>query len=95
MSDMTAGPDPEPARRVVITGASSGIGLATAKQLAASGLEVVRVSRDRVRGQAAEARVAALATGPKPTFVAADLSVSEQLTNPGREIPQQVQEVIR
>src|SRR5712692_3205332 len=62
------------ARRIVVTGASSGIGLATAKQLAAAGHEVVMVSRDSSRGGEAFATVAELATGPLPTFLSADLS---------------------
>ncbi len=62
------------ARRIVVTGASSGIGLATARRLAAAGHEVVMVSRDTPRGAEALARVSELATGPLPTFLAADLS---------------------
>lgn len=60
--------------RIVVIGASSGIGLATAEQLAAAGVEVVMVSRDPERGTAAQRGVAAQATGAKPLFLAADLS---------------------
>jgi short-subunit dehydrogenase len=38
--------EPRIGKRVVITGASTGIGLAAAWQLAAGGVEVVTVSRD-------------------------------------------------
>ncbi len=60
--------------RILLTGASSGIGLAAAEQLAAGGAEVIMVSRDPSRGAAARERVAALATGLEPVFLAADLS---------------------
>jgi NAD(P)-dependent dehydrogenase (short-subunit alcohol dehydrogenase family) len=64
----------EPKPRILVTGASSGIGLATAELLAAGGAEVVMVSRDLDRGEAARAQVAAAAAGPAPAFLAADLS---------------------
>jgi NAD(P)-dependent dehydrogenase (short-subunit alcohol dehydrogenase family) len=57
----------------VITGASSGIGLETARALAMRGLDVVMVSRDRARGEHARAAVATTAQG-SVDFVAADLS---------------------
>jgi NAD(P)-dependent dehydrogenase (short-subunit alcohol dehydrogenase family) len=40
-------------KTIVITGASSGIGLAASRQLAASGAHVVMISRDPARGVAA------------------------------------------
>jgi NAD(P)-dependent dehydrogenase (short-subunit alcohol dehydrogenase family) len=52
----------------VITGATSGIGLETAKRLAAMGARIVMVGRDRARGEAA------LATVPGATIHYADLS---------------------
>ena len=58
---------------VVITGASSGIGLATARELARQGALVVMVCRDAERAQAARKEVAAAATGPEPTVFLADL----------------------
>src|SRR5579859_1761057 len=73
MSSMTIAPKPTPPR-VLITGASSGIGLAAALQLAADGAEILMVSRDGARGVLARDRVAAIATGREPSFLAADLS---------------------
>jgi len=62
------------ARTILITGASSGIGLAAARQLAADGAVVIMVSRDPVRGAASRDEVSRVATGLKPTFVAIDLA---------------------
>jgi NAD(P)-dependent dehydrogenase (short-subunit alcohol dehydrogenase family) len=58
---------------VVITGASSGIGLATARELARLGAAIVMVCRDAERGEAARREVAAVATGPQPVVFLADL----------------------
>jgi nucleoside-diphosphate-sugar epimerase len=60
--------------RILVTGASSGVGLATAEPLAAGGAGVITVSRDPSRGVAASERVAALATGSEPVFLPADPS---------------------
>jgi NAD(P)-dependent dehydrogenase (short-subunit alcohol dehydrogenase family) len=61
-------------KTVLITGASSGIGLATSRQLAAGGAHVVMVSRDPARGATARDEVASVATGPEPNFLTTDLS---------------------
>jgi NAD(P)-dependent dehydrogenase (short-subunit alcohol dehydrogenase family) len=61
-------------KTIVITGASSGVGLAAARQLAANGARLVVVSRDHERGAAARDNVASVATGAEPIFLAADLS---------------------
>ena len=74
MSHMTSDLKADRSERVLITGASSGIGLAAAEQLAPGGAEVIMVSRDRARGEAAREKVAAVASGRTPTFCAADLS---------------------
>jgi NAD(P)-dependent dehydrogenase (short-subunit alcohol dehydrogenase family) len=58
----------------VITGASSGIGLAAALQLAETGARLILISQDLQRGAAARELVARVATGPEPTFLPADLS---------------------
>ena len=74
MYSMTNNPKPVVSPRILITGASRGIGLAAARQLAAGGAEVVMTSRDPVRGSAALDQVAAVASGPAPTYLPADLS---------------------
>jgi NAD(P)-dependent dehydrogenase (short-subunit alcohol dehydrogenase family) len=74
MNSMTRDPKPRIHPRIVVTGASSGIGFAAARQLAVTGAEIVMVSRDLSRGAMARDRVAAVATGPKPSFEPADLS---------------------
>ena len=79
MSSMTFDPESRTAPRLLITGGSSGIGLAAALQLAANGAEVVMVSRDSARGDAARDMVAAVATGREPRFLPADLSSLESV----------------
>ena len=66
-------------KTIVITGASSGLGLAIARQLSAGGARLVMVSRDPARGRAAREEVASVATGPEPTFLAADLSSQDSI----------------
>lgn len=58
---------------VVITGASSGIGQATARELARQGAAVAMVCRDAERAEAARRDVAAVATGQPPKIFLADL----------------------
>jgi NAD(P)-dependent dehydrogenase (short-subunit alcohol dehydrogenase family) len=59
---------------VLITGASSGIGLVTARELAAMGARVLMLCRNVERGARAAAAVAGVATGPAPELLIADLS---------------------
>jgi NAD(P)-dependent dehydrogenase (short-subunit alcohol dehydrogenase family) len=59
---------------VLITGANSGVGFAAAHELARSGIEIVMVCRDPVRGERALAALTAVATGPAPALLLADLS---------------------
>jgi retinol dehydrogenase-12 len=62
----------------VVTGATSGIGKATAAALARLGATVVLVGRDRARTEAAAAEVGS-AGGPPPRAEVADLSSLEQV----------------
>ncbi|MFI9274031.1 SDR family NAD(P)-dependent oxidoreductase [Kitasatospora sp. NPDC052896] len=61
-------------QRAVVTAGTGGIGLETAIGLAARGLAVTVVGRDAERGARAVERIAAVATGGEPRFVAADLA---------------------
>lgn len=66
-------------RTVVITGASSGIGLAAARQLAAQGDQVALVGRNPDRLADAVAQVRAVATGPEPQHFQADFEVLDDV----------------
>ena len=61
-------------KTVLITGATSGLGLATAMLLAERGAEVVMVGRDRTRSNFMRTEVAKCAAGNAPTLFLADLS---------------------
>ncbi|MCQ8189664.1 SDR family NAD(P)-dependent oxidoreductase [Streptomyces rugosispiralis] len=61
-------------RRAVVTAGTGGIGLETALGLAARGFAVTVVGRDAERGARAVERIAAVATGGEPHFMAADLA---------------------
>jgi daunorubicin C-13 ketoreductase len=66
-------------RTVVITGASSGIGLAAARQFAAQGDRVALVGRDPSRLADAVAQVRDAATGPEPEHFRADFEVLDDV----------------
>jgi NAD(P)-dependent dehydrogenase (short-subunit alcohol dehydrogenase family) len=70
-------------RHIVITGATSGIGLAAAERLAADGARLTLVGRDRARGERALARLKARAPQAAVEFRAADLSVMEEVRRLG------------
>ena len=61
-------------RTVLVTGANSGLGLASAEALARRGAAVLMACRNPERAEAARARVAEVATGPAPATVALDLA---------------------
>ncbi|MEU4217584.1 SDR family NAD(P)-dependent oxidoreductase [Actinoplanes sp. NPDC026623] len=66
-------------RTVMITGASSGVGLAAAEQLAAQGDQVIVVGRNPRRLGAAMAQVRAAATGPEPDEFRADFDSLDEV----------------
>ena len=61
-------------RVAVVTGANSGLGLATAHGLAGAGARVLMACRNQAKAEAARNEVAASASGPAPEVVALDLS---------------------
>jgi NAD(P)-dependent dehydrogenase (short-subunit alcohol dehydrogenase family) len=73
-------------RTVVITGASSGVGLAAAVQFAARGDQVVVVGRDPGRLGAAMAQIRAAATGPEPDEHRADFESLDQVRELGEKV---------
>jgi retinol dehydrogenase 12 len=73
---------------IVITGASSGLGLETARQLAGQGGEIVMIVRDQTGGEHARAQVAEAAAGKSPVLLIADLSVQADI----RRVAQQVRD---
>ena len=77
-------------KTILITGASSGIGLATAKALAAQGAGLVLVCRSRIRAELARREIAAIATGPAPMVLIADLASQASIRNVATEIQSSV-----
>lgn len=73
-------------KKVLITGASSGIGLAMAVELAKLGACVLMVSRDPERARAAQARVAEAATWARPVILLANLSSQADVRRVAREV---------
>lgn len=73
---------PEPARRIVVVGGTSGIGLATAARLAGSGqaLHLTLVGREAARGESARSRLARAHPQVSMHFVQADAADAPQAT---------------
>jgi NAD(P)-dependent dehydrogenase (short-subunit alcohol dehydrogenase family) len=63
----------------LVTGATSGIGLVTARELARSGARVVLVGRDPARCESAVRKIAAQTGGREPETLLADLSSQQQV----------------
>jgi len=66
-------------KTVLITGATSGLGLATAMLLAERGAEVVMVGRDRTRSNFMHTEVVKCAVGNAPILSLADLSSQAEI----------------
>jgi NAD(P)-dependent dehydrogenase (short-subunit alcohol dehydrogenase family) len=73
-------------KTVVITGASSGIGLETARGLAAKGARVVMVVRSKPRGEAAIANIKTGVPDAKIDLVLADLYSLAEVRRAGAEL---------
>jgi NAD(P)-dependent dehydrogenase (short-subunit alcohol dehydrogenase family) len=73
-------------RRAVVTGATSGLGFATASSLAAVGLQVILVVRDRERGLRAAESIGGGRSGLEPQLITVDLADLDQVRAGAREI---------
>jgi NAD(P)-dependent dehydrogenase (short-subunit alcohol dehydrogenase family) len=63
----------------IVTGANSGLGRITARELARHGAEVVVASRNVKKGEEAAAEIAAVASGPSPRVSELDLGSLESV----------------
>lgn len=73
-------------RVAVVSGATSGIGLETARGLAKEGLAVVLIGRDPRRGEEALSSIREATGSSRLSFVAADLSSIEEARRAGEEV---------
>lgn len=86
---MTAVPSQQ-GRRVLVTGANSGLGVLTAEALAAAGAEVFLACRNPTRAEEARQRVAVHATGAPPQVVSLDLADLDSVEAASRRLATQV-----
>ena len=63
----------------VVTGATSGIGLAVARQLAASGADVIGIGRSSERCREAEKQIREIAPDGKNYYLVADLALQSEV----------------
>jgi NAD(P)-dependent dehydrogenase (short-subunit alcohol dehydrogenase family) len=77
---------PNSEKIIVATGATSGIGLAAAKQLARAGVGVIGIGRSEERCRAAEASLRGLHPSGKAHFLRADLSLLSEVRAAAEQI---------
>lgn len=80
-------------RVCLITGASSGIGKATAMGLAGMGATVVLVCRDRDRGESARREIARVSGGESVELLVADLSSQQAVRRAAKELVERHREL--
>jgi NAD(P)-dependent dehydrogenase (short-subunit alcohol dehydrogenase family) len=78
-------------RTAVVTGANSGLGLESARALAAAGARVLLACRDEERARGALATVAAEATGPEPEVVRLDLADLDSVATAAADVAGRVE----
>ena len=70
----------------LVTGATNGIGRATARELARRGARVLLVARDRVRGDATASEIREVSGGRAPDLLLADLSSQSEVRRLAQEV---------
>jgi NAD(P)-dependent dehydrogenase (short-subunit alcohol dehydrogenase family) len=75
-------------KTAVITGASSGIGLATSVELAQKGYAIIGIGHDEARCQAAKTQILAAVVGAKVWFLSGDLMQQREVQRIAQEIKQ-------
>jgi NAD(P)-dependent dehydrogenase (short-subunit alcohol dehydrogenase family) len=73
-------------KNVLITGANSGLGFASARALAERGARVILVCRNEGRGIAARDEIARVASGDPPVLLIADLSSQVAIRSLAKEV---------
>jgi NAD(P)-dependent dehydrogenase (short-subunit alcohol dehydrogenase family) len=73
-------------KNVLITGANSGLGFASARALAERGASVIMVCRNEGRGITARDEIARVAKGDPPVLLIADLSSQASIRNLANEV---------
>jgi NAD(P)-dependent dehydrogenase (short-subunit alcohol dehydrogenase family) len=80
-------------KTVLITGASSGVGLVTARELARMGACVLMACRDPARGAKAQAAVREAASGPPPQLLIADVALQSAVRALASDVRQRVSKI--
>jgi NAD(P)-dependent dehydrogenase (short-subunit alcohol dehydrogenase family) len=71
---------------ILLTGATSGIGLASMQKLVKSGAYVIGVGRSKIRNEKAKQSILSMVPGAKVDFLLADLASQSQVRHLAREV---------